>query len=207
MNRRVDDHEYILQEIDVIEDDVEPDVFVYFPEIETGIPVPKNATEALPELTLEEEVRMRAATITLLADLASNDITPTHKDARVAEALAQQMMDNPALRPDFSKYPNETIAYLAGLVSQMNSSIVHDLAELKLYVVNKLVHEIESAKDPKVRITALSKLGEVDGVDAFKRRTEVTHKIQTMEEVENELLVTLSSLKSRVIDAEVVRVD
>jgi hypothetical protein len=65
-----------------------------------------------------------------------------------------------------------------------------------------LVAEVENARDPKVRVAALSKLGEVDGVDAFKKRTEVTHKILTAEEVEKELLDTLQSLEGKVIDVE-----
>ena len=66
-----------------------------------------------------------------------------------------------------------------------------------MYVVNKLVQEVDNSRDPKVRVSALSKLGEVDGVDAFKKRTEVTHKIQPIEEVEQELLETLNKLKNR----------
>jgi hypothetical protein len=71
-----------------------------------------------------------------------------------------------------------------------------------MYVVNKLVAEVENAKDPKVRVAALSKLGEIDGVDAFKKRTEVTHKHMSIEEVENELLSTLSIIEGQVIDVE-----
>jgi len=87
-------------------------------------------------------------------------------------------------------------------VAQMNVSIVEELSDLKMYVVNKLVAEIEAAKDPKVRVAALGKLGEVDGVDAFKKRTEVTHKILSIQEVEAELLETLGSLENKVIDVE-----
>jgi guanylate kinase len=50
--------------------------------------------------------------------------------------------------------------------------------------------------------TRKMRTGEVDGVDAFKKRTEVTVKIQSIEEVEKELLNTLSSLKSKAIDVE-----
>jgi hypothetical protein len=49
---------------------------------------------------------------------------------------------------------------------------------------------------------ALKHLGDIDGVDAFKKRTELTIKIQTIEEVEQELLDTLSIIEGRVIDAE-----
>ena len=62
--------------------------------------------------------------------------------------------------------------------------------------------EIEAAKDPKVRVAAISKLGEVDGVDAFKKRSEVTHKHLTIEEVEKELLQTLETIEDKVIDVE-----
>jgi hypothetical protein len=94
--------------------------------------------------------------------------------------------------------------------------IVKDLADLKLYVVNKLVeivhHEDSNLKE---RITALRSIGEVDGVDAFKKKTEVVHKMETMEEVEKELLNMLSELKQKalikpksdIIDAEIVEDD
>jgi hypothetical protein len=88
------------------------------------------------------------------------------------------------------------------MVAQMNISIVDELSDLKMYVVNKLVMEVENAKDPKARIAALGKLGEVDGVDAFKKRSEVTHKVQTLEEVEKELLETLGVLENKAIDVE-----
>ena len=88
------------------------------------------------------------------------------------------------------------------MVTQMNVSIVDELSDLKLYVVNKLVFEIEHAKDPKARLTAIRSLGEVDGVDAFKKRSEITHKIMTAEEVEKELLETLQNLENKIIDVE-----
>jgi hypothetical protein len=91
---------------------------------------------------------------------------------------------------------------LAGMVTQMNASIVEDLADLKMYVVNNLIKEFETSKDSKIKIQALSKLGEIDGVDAFKKRTEVTHKVMSKEEVEAELLATLDKIQSRIIDVE-----
>ena len=172
------------------------------PPIEENIPLPDNAKEAFPILSAEKELEMRANVITLFSDLTGQELKPTQENADQAKALAKEMMANPQTRPDFSKYPNETLAMLAGMVAQMNVSIVEELSDLKMYVVNKLIAEIENAKDPKARITALSKLGEVDGVDAFKRRSEVTHKHMTIQEVENELLETLESIESKVIDVE-----
>jgi hypothetical protein len=172
------------------------------PHIEENIPLPKNAVDAFPELSPAEELTMRANVVKLMSDLTGKPLIPTQENADQAKEIAREMIANPGSRPDFAKYPNETLAMLAGMVAQMNVSIVDELSDLKLYVVNKLVMEVENAKDAKTRVSALSKLGEIDGVDAFKKRSEVTHKILSIEEVEKELLDTLGSLENKVIDVE-----
>jgi hypothetical protein len=169
------------------------------PDIESDIPLPRSATEALPDLTPKEELDMRARTIKFIADLRGQPILPTRENQYQAEKLARQMMEDPKVRPDFAKYPNETMAYLAGMIAQTNCMLVDELSDLKMYVVNKLVQEVEEAKDAKSRISALAKLGEVDGVDAFKKRTEMTVKVQPMEEVEKELLSILEGVEYRVV--------
>jgi hypothetical protein len=175
---------------------------IIIPHIEDNIPLPTGATDAFPELSPKEELDARARTITLLAELNGNPLKPTAENVEQAKELATQMVNDPKFRPEYKNYPNETLAYLAGMVTQMNVALVDDLAELKMYVVNKLVYEVEHANDAKSRLTALKALGEVDGVDAFKKRSEVTMKVQSMEEVEKELLSTLSSLKHKAIDVE-----
>lgn len=145
---------------------------------------------------------MRARTIELLDRINGHALTPSPAHIEEAQDLARQMMTDPALRPDFSRYPNETMALLAGLVAQTNCRIVDDLADLKLYVVNKLLLEIENAKDSRSRITALSKLGEIDGVDAFKKRVETTHIVKPIEEVEKELLKILENVEYSVVEEQ-----
>jgi len=172
------------------------------PTIEENIPLPNNAKEAFPELTPAQELEMRANVVKLMSDLTGSVLSPTSDNMEQAKELAREMITDSRHRPDFAKYPNETLALLAGMVAQMNVSIVEELSDLKMYVVNKLVQEVENARDPKVRVSALAKLGEVDGVDAFKKRSEITHKVQTIEEVEKELLETLGALENRAIDVE-----
>jgi hypothetical protein len=178
------------------------DMDVLIPEIEDNVPLPKNAQEAFPDLSPTEELNMRASVVQLLSDLTGQPISPNKENQEEAKALAKEMLANPGVRPDFSKYPNETLALMAGMVSQMNISIVDELSELKMYVVNSLVQEIQTSKDPKTRIAALKALGEVDGVDAFKKRSEVTVKVQTMEEVQRELLELLDEVETKYIDVE-----
>lgn len=175
------------------------------PEIDSGVPLPASATEAMPDLSPSEELEMRARTIKMLSDLSGNPILPTEADMAQAREVAQTMLSDPQATPQLAKYSNPTLAYLAGMVAQHDTFIVQELADLKKYVVNQLVAETTDS-NPKIRLTALRALGEVDGVDAFKKRSEVTHKQQTLEEVEAELLEKLAKLEKRTIDVPMVEV-
>jgi hypothetical protein len=189
---------------------------VIVPFIEENIPIPKNARDALPSMTSEDEVMLRAQTIKEVSDIMGEEIVPNAKNIKEAEDLARKMVENPGLKQEYGIYANETVAYLGGLVGTYNHMIVKDLADLKLFVVNKLV-EIVHHQDSNIKeqITALRSIGEVDGIDAFKKKTEVIHKMETMEEVETELLSMLKELKakallkpkSETIDAEIVEDD
>lgn len=172
------------------------------PDIDDDIPIPASAADALPPMTPAEELQMRARTITLLSDMQGKPLSPNEIGRAEAEELARQMMQNPRMRPEYATYPNETIAYLAGLVSHVNYAIVDDLADLKTYVINKLVMEVENAKSSKDRLVALKALGDIDGVDAFKRRTETTITYKPIEQVEQELLTVLEGIEYHVQDAQ-----
>jgi hypothetical protein len=104
---------------------------------------------------------------------------------------------------------------LGGIVGSMNHMIVKDLADLKLYVVNRLVGIVENEQsNHKEQITALRSIGEVDGVDAFKKKAEITAKEESIDDVERELLKLLTEFKMngtlkpkpapQTIDAELV---
>jgi hypothetical protein len=169
--------------------------------IEDSIPLPANATEAMPELTDLEEVEMRGRTVKLIADIQGVPIEPSEDARAQATQLAHQMMAHPETKLNLAEYPNETMAYLAGMVGAYQADLVQEFADLKRYVVNKLIKETDHP-DARIRVAALTKLGEIDGVDAFKKRTEITVKHQSMEEVEQELLETLQKLEKRTIDIQ-----
>jgi hypothetical protein len=169
------------------------------PDIQTDIPVPSKTSRAIPEFNPQVELKVRATTIKHISDLTGQPVAPTADQQVKAEELAHSMLKNPTMRPEYSKYANETMLYLAGMVAQSNVQLVDELSELKMYVVNKLIYEVEHANDSKSRIAALSKLGEVDGVDAFKKRTETTITVKPIEEVEKELLTILENVEYAVL--------
>ena len=177
------------------------------PHIEENVPLPKNAREAMPNLSVKEELDIRARTIKLIADINDENIEPTEEQMEEATKAAEEMMENPSIKPDYANYPNETIAYLAGLVSQTSHMVAKDLADIKLSVLNGLLQEAATAKNAKDRISAWSKIGDIDGVDAFKKKTEVTHITKSGKELEEELKKTIEELKGKVVDGEVLEDD
>jgi hypothetical protein len=170
------------------------------PDVEENVPLPTSATEAMPELSPKEELDMMARTAKMLSDITGQPLAPTQEHRGQALQLAEQVISNKS-DMNLAQYPNETIAYLAGMVAQYDYMVVRELADLKKYVVNKLLQETDNP-DPKYRLPAVKALGEVDGVDAFKKRSEVTIKHQSLEEVENELLATLQRLEKRTVDVQ-----
>ena len=186
----------------------------YMLDIDQNIPLPANAAEALPPMTPKQELEVRTRTIKLIADLQGKPIHPTEQNKAEARELAKKMVEDPKGHIQFSNYRNETLAYLAGMVSQYDQMIVKDLADLKLFVVNKLVEQADS-KNPREAIAALRALGEIDGVDAFKRRTELTIKVKPIDEVERDLLTKLEKLErltklsdaQDIIDVELTETD
>lgn len=177
------------------------------PYIDETVPLPARATDALPELTPAEELSMRVRTIKLISDLTGQPIIPNEQDKDAAEQMAKKMMEDPDLRPEYSLHSDEFTAYLSGLVYRSNGAIVKELSDLKQYVVNKLVYEIEHTKDNRIKMQAVAKLGEVDGVDAFKKRSEITHQVKPIEEVEKELLQVLEGIEYTVVEPKPVELN
>jgi hypothetical protein len=177
------------------------------PNIEKDQPIPKSQKEAMEELSPQAELEVRTNTIKTLSELTGDSLEANINQKKDAEAIATKMMQDPKYKPDYGQYPNETMAYLAGMVAQTNCMIVEELADFKLHIVNRLLQEAETGKTARDRISALSKLGEIDGVDAFKKKTEITHINKSHEEIEKELLETIAKLEGKVIEGEIIEDD
>jgi hypothetical protein len=190
------------------------DAVVMYPHIEENIPLPLSARDALPELTNEEELEMMANTIKLVSDLVGEPIQATQEDLQEAKTIAETMIKNPETKIQLKKYKNSTLASLAGMVESLNASVVDDLSELKTFVVNGLLKEATTADKPKERITALRAIGEIDGVNAFKKTTEVIHTNMSLDDIEEKLKVLVNKIQKRIevkdvqgeiIEAEIVK--
>ena len=70
---------------------------VVVPNIEKEVPLPKNATEAFPKLSLEDEVEVRSNTIKLVSDIAGENIEPSKENQEKAKEIYFKniMVDTP----------------------------------------------------------------------------------------------------------------
>lgn len=174
------------------------DAVVMYPHIEENIPIPISARDALPDLNNEEELEMIANTIKLVSDLTGEPIQATQEDLNEAKTIAEAMIKDPQTKIQLKKYKNATLASLAGMVESINAHVVDDLAELKTVVVNGLLREAMTSEKSKERITAFRALGEVDGVNAFKKTTEVIHTNMSLDDIEEKLKVLVNRIQKRV---------
>jgi len=185
---------------------------VIIPHLEENISLPRNARDALPDLSNEEELEMMVNTIKLMSDLTGNPIKVTKEDIAEAKTVAETIVKHPDKKLQLKKYKNSMLASLAGMVAELDAHVVDDLKDLKTFVVNGLIKEAATAEKSKERITALRAIGEVDGVDAFKKTTEVIHKNMSLDDIEDKLRTLVSRIEKRVqeketqvIDAEIVK--
>jgi len=185
---------------------------VMYPNVDDNVPIPKSAREALPELTNEEEIEMVGNTIKLISDLTGQPIEATQDDIDEAKTVMETIIKEPQTKLQLKKYKNSTLASLAGMVESLNADVVDDLKDLKKFVINGLIKEATMSDKSKERITALRAIGEVDGVDAFKKHTEVVHKSMSMDDIEGRLQILVGKLQKRleekepdVVDAEIVK--
>jgi hypothetical protein len=190
-------------QIEDTQENKQDNTVVMYPNVDDNVPIPKSAREALPELSNEEELEMLANTIKLISDLTGQPIEATQEDIDEAKTVAETMIKHPETKIQLKKYKNSTLASLAGMVAELDSSVVDNLKDLKTFVINGLIKEATMSDKSKERITALRAIGEVDGVDAFKKHTEVVHKNMSMDEIEDKLKTLVNKLQKRLDEKDV----
>ena len=155
---------------------------------------------------------MMVNTIKLMSDLTGQPIEATQEDIDEAKTVIKTIIKEPETKLQLKKYKNSVLASLAGMVAELDAQVVDDLKDLKTFVVNGLIKEAATAEKSKERITALRAIGEVDGVDAFKKTTEVIHKNMSLDDIEERLRTLVTRIEKRiqekehnVVDAEIVK--
>lgn len=110
------------------------------------------------------------------------DIRPTPEEKQVARDIFKGKQ-----RVSKTNLYNPAVAlHLQALLSQYDHEVVRDVAQLRLYVKNRLILESDNP-DAKVRLRALEMLGKMGDVGLFTERTEITVNHKSTAELEAKL--------------------
>ena len=75
------------------------------PNIDANVPIPASATEAMPELSVKEELEMRARTVKMLADLQGKPVEVNEEHRGQAMQVVEQVALNKADPTFFNGVP------------------------------------------------------------------------------------------------------
>ena len=83
---------------------------VIIPHLEENISLPRNARDALPDLSNEEELEMMVNTIKLMSDLTGQPIEATQEDIDEAKTVIKTIIKEPQTKLQLKKYKNSVLA-------------------------------------------------------------------------------------------------
>lgn len=104
------------------------------------------------------------------------DSTPKAEDKHAARAV---MMGKAGLK---EVKTSATAKHLRALLEDYDHQIIKNFAEIRQYIVNRLIEESQPGNKNAIR--ALDMLGKVSGIDLFVERSEVTVRTQTTSELQ-----------------------
>jgi len=167
-------------------------------EYETGVPFPEDlrpdADFVGAKLDALERAKIACNTAVTLRTMGV-EITPTEEDKKNARETFQEVVQEE--KPSKRKVKQDTVKtngaalHLAALLDEYDKEVVQEKAQLRVYVVNKLLEESVSPKDSS-RIRALELLGKA--ADLFTDKTEVTVTHQSTEELEKNIRQRLDNI-------------
>jgi hypothetical protein len=71
---------------------------IIVPHIEDDVPLPKDSKDAMPDMSVADELNMRAKTIKEIADIKEENIEPSYSDVEDAEELSKRNDAEPRLK-------------------------------------------------------------------------------------------------------------
>lgn len=149
-----------------------------------------------------EELQAKAKSV---ATMMAAGMEVAISDEEETEALQQFNRETQQLPITPSSKP-AVVLKLAALLSEYDYEVVHEAAQMRKYVTNRLLEESgPNSKNPAAqRLAALKLLGQITEVGLFTERTEITVKQLPTEQLEAALharLKTLLPSEVEVIDA------
>jgi hypothetical protein len=144
--------------------------------------------------SLRDEVDSKAMAAAALFH-AGMDVTLDEEEEKVAGAVFQNEIRQLPIKP--AGLANTAVVLkLSALLSEYDHEIVHEAAQMRKYVTNRLLEESDpKSKNPTAqRIAALKLLGQITEVGLFTERTEITVKTMPTETIEAQLYEKLRVL-------------
>ena len=165
---------------------------------EEGVPFPKDLRPDADFVGAKLEALDRAKIACNTAVALKNmgvDIQPTEEDKENARETFQEVVQEE--KPSKRKVKQDTVKangaalHLAALLDEYDKEVVQEKAQLRVYVVNKLLEESVSPKDSN-RMRALELLGKA--AELFTDKSEVTIKHESTEELEKKIQQRLDTI-------------
>ena len=165
---------------------------------EEGVPFPKDlrpdADFVGAKLDALDRAKIACNTAVALKNMGV-DIQPTEEDKENARETFQEVVQEE--KPSKRKVKQDTVKtngaalHLAALLDEYDKEVVQEKAQLRVYVVNKLLEESVSPKDSN-RMRALELLGKA--AELFTDKSEVTIKHESTEELEKKIQQRLDTI-------------
>ena len=128
------------------------------------------------------------------------DVNPTAEELAIVNELAHSFAADPG---EFDKVVTPyrqseltpaTTLLIRELLDQFGQNVVTSAISIRNYVTNRLMIESDNA-DPRIRMRALEKLGQISDVALFTERVEQTVTHQTTDDLRNKLREKFNNIK------------
>lgn len=171
-----------------------------------------ETVQLLRDISLFDRAKLAVHTMNILApegsafpqDDEENDARTAFAeltDEQLTAKKAEQVLARVAM------YTKPAVQKLDRMLGEYDEELINNAVRIREYVRNKLLEESDNP-DPKIRIKALELLGKVKDVGLFTDKIEITHKMKSDTELEEEIQRRLERFmgQANVIENEVVEV-
>lgn len=168
-------------------------------------------------LDLQERARAVCHTLHDLQGMGLDLPPPDETDEEIAERLVLDYAEDPygtskdvsngrELHGDVGAVTPASLVLVSQALDTFGTLVVKDASKIRHYVTNKLLEEVETAKDARIRLRSLELLGKISDVALFTEKKHVTFEDVSGDEMRGKLKSKLEQLRERAVDAEYSRI-